>query len=98
MSQPTEAPDEPISDPASQRLLGRLRLAALKIPGLGAAISAVDAGLGEILIVVLLLISMPLALLLIVGAFQFGGLPGGFILLGLLALIAIVWFRRTRRP
>ena len=88
-------------DPADQNpesgWLRRLRSVAMRLPGLRAVFSAMDAGLGEILIVVLLLIAMPLALLLIVGAFQFGGLPGGFLFLGVVAAAVVVWLVRSRR-
>lgn len=95
MTQPTGT--EPADRDPQSGWLWRLRSAAMRLPGLRAVLSAVRAGLGEILIVVLLLIAMPLALLLIVGAFQFGGLPGGFLFLGVVAAAVVGWLVRSRR-
>lgn len=96
VTQPTDAPGKPASAPAGW--LERLRLTALRVPGLGSALSAVNAGLGEILVVVLLLIAMPLVLMLIVGAFQFGGTVGGFLLLGAIVIAVAIWVVRRRTP
>ncbi|MFZ0530393.1 MAG: hypothetical protein WAL91_07650 [Propionicimonas sp.] len=98
MSHPIEPDGAPQATPVKPSLLERLRLAALQVPVLRDLISGLSTGLGEVLVVVLLLISMPLALLLIVAAFRYGGLPGGFLLVAaLLAAALYLPWRHHRR-
>lgn len=60
-------------------------------------LAATETGLSEIGLVVVLLIAMPLALLLVVAGFTYGGVPGGVVLLAGLGVLAAWLLWRSRR-